>query len=99
MVRMPCRSNNPAALLPDAPEPFHRQRVEEVLHVARLDDQGVRLPEVAGDLGQELVRDHTYRDHQPHLVMDRLLDLPSDFGGWAEEMLAAGHAEERLVER
>ena len=89
-----------AALLADAPEPLDRQRIEELLHLVRLhDDQGVGLLQVAGDLGQELVGGHAHRRHQPQFLADRLLDLPSDLHGRAEEVLAAGHVQKGFVQR
>ena len=72
MVRMPSLWNTLLLSLADAPEPLDRQRIEELLHLVRLhDDQGVRLLQVAGDLGQELVGRHAHRGHQPQFA-----------GGW-----------------
>ena len=52
---------NLAALLAHSPQSLDWQRIEKRLHTVWLDDnQGVRLLQVAGDLGQELVGGYAY---------------------------------------
>ncbi len=56
--------------------------------VQRVDhDETIRLPQIAGDLGQELVRRHTDRRHQPQLVADGLLVAFRKFGLYIVEHL------------
>ncbi len=63
---------NLAALLAHAPQPLDWQRIEKLLHTVCLDDdQGVGLLQVAGDLGQELVGGHAYRNDEPDFFADR----------------------------
>ena len=56
---------------PDAPEPLHRQRVQELeLVVGRDDEQTVGLGHATGHLGQELGPRHPDGDRQPDALED-----------------------------
>ena len=56
---------------PDAPEPFHRQRVQKrQLAVGRHHEQAVGLGHAAGHLGEELGPGHADRDRQTNPLED-----------------------------
>ena len=86
--------------LADAPEPLHRQRVEELeLAVGRDDEQAVRLRDGARDLREELRPRHADGDPQPDALEDGPAQPNGDLGGRAGEPLEPAHVEERLVDR
>src|SRR5712692_3446036 len=62
-------------------------------------DQAIRLPHVAGDFGNELVRRYSGRGSQLSLVANARLDLPGNLLSRAEEALTSGHVEERFIQR
>src|SRR5262245_1107897 len=67
----------PAGHLADAPDPADRQWIEELLDLARYDDdEAIWLAKVAGDLGDELARSNADRRDQADIATDVLLDLP-----------------------
>jgi hypothetical protein len=83
----------------DAPDPSDRQRGEKLRDaIGSHDDQTVRLAVVAGELGEELVRRDADRSREPHLAFDAGLDLAGNFGSRAEQFLAAGHIQKRLIQ-
>ena len=68
--------------------------------MCRLDDhESVRLFQVAGDLGQELVRRHADRGDQAETLADFLLDRPADADRGPEQRFAAGHVQEGFIQR
>jgi len=89
-----------ATLPTDAPNLRDRQGVQKPLNVFGLDhDEAVRLLQVAGYLGQELVWRHTRGRDQPHFLADCLAGLSGDVDGRAEQPAAAGDIQERLIQR
>ena len=62
-------------------------------------DEPVGLAQVGGHLGDELGRRHPDARREADLAAHRLADLPGDRLRGTEEGLAAGHVEERLVDR
>jgi hypothetical protein len=84
----------------DAPEPFDRQRVEEVqLAVGRHHQQPVGLGHAAGHLGEELGPCHPDRDRQADLLEDVAPQPHGDVGGRPGDPPQAADVEERLVDR
>ena len=66
-------------LHPDAPQPPHRQRVQELqLPTGRHDEQPVGLADSTGHLCQELAARRADGDRQAHLVADPLAQASSD---------------------
>ena len=70
-VSMPCACSFSAVFDADAPEPAHRQRMQErEFPVRRYQQQAVGLGFLAGDLGQELGASDADGDGQPDAVAD-----------------------------
>ena len=90
---------DPSGGFSHAPQAGHGQWVEELRDAVRLDnDKPVRLIQVAGDLGEELVRRHTNGRRQMQFVANRGFDLPADFGRRPQQPSAAGYVQERFVQ-
>jgi hypothetical protein len=85
---------------PDAPEPLHGKRVQELeLTFGRHGEESVRLGDRARDLGQELRPRDADGDRQPDLSADVSPQPLRDLGGTAGEASHSAHVEERLVDR
>jgi hypothetical protein len=83
----------------DAPDLVDWQRRKDRLEVfARDDGETVGLVHVAGELGEELVRCHADRRGQASFCSDARSKRARDGDGVAEEGLARGDVEERLVD-
>jgi len=96
---MPSVCSRFSALFADAPDPPDWQRGEKLRHaVGSNDDQTVRLAVVASQLGEELVRRDADRGREPRLPFDACLDLAGNFGGRAEQFLAASHIQKGLIQ-
>ena len=84
----------------DAPQPPHRQRVQECqFTIRRNQQQPVRLGLLAGDLGQELRARDADGDGQPDAVADLRAQPGSDLNRGARHPPQARHIEEGLVHR
>ena len=84
----------------DAPEPLHRERVQELeLAVRRHQQQTVRLGHAACDLRQELRSRDPDRDRQPDALAYGLAEPRRDLERRAGEPAQAADVEERLVDR
>ena len=84
----------------DAPEPLHRERVQErELAVGRHHEEPVRLGDRARDLGEELRPRHPDRDRQAHPLAHVPPQARGDLGRRADAPLHPADVEERLVDR
>jgi hypothetical protein len=78
----------------------HREPVEKGLYARRIHfEKTVRLPGLAGHLGQKLVVRNAHRRGEFQFVADLALDAPPDFGGVAEQQMAVFYIQEGLVKR
>ena len=85
---------------PDAPEPFDRERVEEVeLAFGWHDEQAVGFGDTARDLGEELGAGHADGDRQPDPFEHLAAQADRDLGRRARDAREAADVEERLVDR
>ena len=83
----------------DAPQPAHRQRMEELqFALGRDDQQTVRLGHAAGHLGQELGPGHADRDRQADPVQYGPAQPGGDARWWPGDLAQAADVEERLVD-
>ena len=84
----------------DAPEPFHRERVEErQLAIGWHDQQPIGLGDATGDLGEELGACHTDGDREPDPFEDVAPQPHRDLGRCARHSSQPADIEERLVDR
>ena len=82
-----------------SPHALERKRSEKLGGaIVRDHGQSVGLVEIAGDLGNELVRRDTSRPGQPDLRADVLLDAAGDLLPVPKEGPAAGHIKKRVLE-
>ena len=84
----------------DAPQPAHRQRMQErQLAVGRHQQQAVGLGLLAGHLGEELGARDADGDRQPDLVTHPLAQPRADLHRRARHPAQPADVEERLVDR
>ena len=84
----------------DAPQPFHRQRMEErELGVGWHHEQTVGLGDRTGNLGEELGAGHPDRDRQADPFEDVAAQRDRDLGRGARDPSQTADIEERLVDR
>ena len=99
-VAMPALAQLRRRHLADAPEPLHRQRVQEVAFtLGRHDEQAVGLADGAGDLGEELGAGDPDGDRETDVGPHPFPQPGGDLGRRAGDLEQPTHIEEGLVDR